>query len=93
MLLAFTWPCQIFNMLLEMVDRNLDAAQGVDRQAAQRYLKAPLQAKSLRQSVLAVDMEKPQLVHGWKIDNSRSSRFRPRILSTFVFPFGFRLFW
>ena len=78
--------------LLEAADVDMDAAQGVDRSTKQAILSRGATValtgeggRSNNQAALLAlsspGVAKPQLAHGWAIDNSRESRFRPRILS------------
>eukprot|EP00946_MAST-07B_sp_MAST-7B-sp1_P003722 g3722.t1 len=76
--------------LLEAADVDMDAARGVDRSTKQAFVGRSdadaLSAKSGKDQAAMLALSspgvvKPQLVHAWDIDNSRESRFRPRILS------------
>ena len=75
--------------VLEAADVDLDSAQGIDRSTKQAFvarsagdaLNAGKSKVSDMLSLSSSAVAKPQLVHGWAIDNSRESRFRPLILS------------
>ena len=88
----FEQMSDVLDLLMESVDASIDDAQGIDRTSMQQFVaKNELNAasssssSSSSSSLTALSSStvstKPQLLFQWNIDNSRESRFRPRILS------------
>ena len=90
----FEQMSDVLDLLMEAVDANIDEAQGIDRTTMQQYVgKNELKSSSTSnssssstadQNITALSSSsvstKPQVFFKWDIDNSRASRFRPRIL-------------
>jgi exosome complex exonuclease RRP6 len=89
----FEQMSDVLDLLMEAVDGNIDEAKGIDRTTMQQYVgknelntsSSSSSSSSAAHNITALSSPgvstKPQALYNWNIDNSRESRFRPRILS------------